>query len=674
MAQRLEDDFELQDSSRERDKSLDSVDEATTTNTYEKTIGEKFLSKFKWLNHVGALVILIIILLILGGLCAFAGVLFSQELGCGEVSEYLNKYETVALEQTSNFNQITSEYDKVITQLKKAADIMGEIYREQMYSENAHLRAEILPTACHGKPLALFDLNFGPWIRINDDKNFIEAPYEFLAEVPKEEIPERKLPGAGYYPHNVSKIEMHEWIRTLSATEKKDALSYYTVIKKQNEKLVSVPYSDQYKAKLTKASNYLMEASKLLTAKDAALKTFLVSRAQAFLSNKYEDSDLAWMNVTDANSMLEVTIGPYETYDDELLGLKTAFEAYIGYRDTEYTQLVSAILDNLQKLEDNLPMRNAYPHRDVGALNSIRVINQIYVGGQANGAIKSVAYNLPTNDDIVQQYGSKRVVLKNVQKAKFNSILSPIAKRVVAPSQTSYVVFKAFFTQVLSHEIMHGLGPHKVVSTGQPLHEAFGAHYAPLEELKADIGGLWLLSTLLNNNTISLDFGLNATDSTAPANVLAKRALYTSYLASVFRSVRYGVEASPQAKANAAAFNFLRTRGAIVTEKVEDHTYYTVDTAVFEHSVHDLLDEILEIMIDGDTDDAETFWNAYGKISSEMTAVLKIFDELAETDSKIPVDLIFNQKSATIAAEESTPTTRSKFEYGPRSFIRSFNF
>ncbi|EFC48500.1 hypothetical protein NAEGRDRAFT_77250 [Naegleria gruberi] len=670
MSHRLEEeDFELQETGNDttRASSLENLEDPVRAT---KTIGEKFLSKFKCLNHIGAIIILLIILLILGGFCAFAAVLFITELGCGEVQDHLNKYSTVVLEQTTSYTQISTEYSAVITQLKKAADVMGEIYRDQMWSENSHLRAEILPTACHGKPLALFDLNFGPWVRVSNDESFVKEPFDFLAEKPKHEVPEKKLAGAAFYPENVTESEIKEWINELDSTAHAEATSFYTVIKESSGKLTPVKYSTQYEKKLAKAVKYLHAAANLLTnPKDSYLKSFLQLRADAFTSNNYELSDIAWLNMTDSNSVLEVTIGPYETYDDELMGLKAAFEAYIGYKDSDSTKFINVVLANLQAIETGLPMDTTkYPVRSVGAINSIRVINQIYAGGQANGAIKAVAYTLPNTESIIEQYGSKRVLLKNVQKAKFNNILLPISKLVISSAQQNFVIFNAFFTQVLAHEMMHGLGPQKVFENGaetsKTLREALGKYYSPIEELKADIGGLWMLSYMMDSNITTIDFGLSSVDATAPANVLAKKALYTTFLAGIFRSVRFGVSESAHAMANAVAFNYMRAKGAITVSQESSKTVFAVNTNEFESAMTKLLETVLEIQAEGDYDDAKSLLEEHGIVTDEMK---KIFEGMTSEESTIPVDIIIDQKSHTVS-EDSDDSGDSEEE------ARSFNY
>ena len=683
MASRLEDDdFELQETGRH--STAHSTENLEDTVRTQKTIGEKFLSKFKICNNIYCILIVLAILMVMGAFLAFAGVLFMRERSCGEVLEHYNKYVQVSLDQTTTYTSVKSDYGSAIEKLKKAATIMDEIYLEQMYKENHELKNELLSTACNGKPVALFNLNFGPWVRINDDERFINAPYEFLAEKPGFEIPERKLPGAGFYPENVTESEMREWINSLDEAERKEANSFYTVIEEEApQHYKAVKYSQEYAKKLAKASTYLLEAVKLLPAKEVALKNFLTLRAAAFTSNDYEASDIAWLNVTDSSSMLEVTIGPYETYDDELLGLKAAFEAYIGYKDSDSTKTIDAILNNLQTLENNLPMDEKYGKRSVGAVNSIRVINQIYAAGQANGAVKAVAYTLPNQETIIENYGSKRILLKNVQKAKFTNILSPIAKLVVSSSQISAVVFDAFFTQVLAHEIMHGLGPQKVIENGvetqKTIREALGKHYSPIEEAKADLGGLWLLCYMLDNDLISLDFGLSSTDPTAPTKILAKRALYATFVGGIFRSVRFGVNASAHAKANALIFNYFRKKGAILSETVvstrsagesssdEPSVLYSVDTDAFEDAVDELLGNILNIQASGNMTGAEELLNDYGKTSDEIKAVLAIFTALEEEEKGIPVDLILKQDTVTVTDDSTTTTSQKRFNY--RSLI-----
>ena len=321
----------------------------------------------------------------------------------------------------------------------------------------------------------------------------------------------------------------------------------------------AIPYNQAYADDLTQAAYLLHEAAGLTD--NESLKKFLNLRADAFLSNDYYESDLAWM---DLDAPLDITIGPYETYNDELFGYKAAFEAYVSLRDDEESAKLSAFAKHLQEIEDNLPIDPQYRNPKLGAGAPIRVVDEILSAGDGAHGIQTVAYNLPNDDRVVQQKGSKRVMMKNVQEAKFRSVLLPIARRMLTHQAMVDVSFKLFFTHTVAHELMHGLGPHQITVQGrdttarEELKEVFGA----IEEAKADVTGLFALQYMMDH---AKPMGL---DKLLPSDDAAERQLYSTYLASAFRSLRFGLN-DAHGKGMAVQFNFLMDKGAYVGTRME---------------------------------------------------------------------------------------------------------
>src|SRR5215469_1556727 len=368
---------------------------------------------------------------------------------------------------------------QALAKLIEAAGVLDGIFLKQLWSGNPELYSKLQKdkTLLGKARLRYFWLNKGPWSDIDEYKAFLPG------------VPPRKLPGSNFYPADMSKEDFEGWVAGLPENEQGRAKGFFTVIRWADKKggpLTSVEYSEEYKAELTRAAGLLQEAADLT--ENASLKKFLTTRADAFLSNDYYESDLAWM---DLDAPLDVTIGPYETYNDELFGYKASFEAYISLRDDEETAKLSAFTQHLQELEDNLPVDPKYRNPKLGAAAPIRVVDEIISTGDGAHGVKTAAYNLPNDERVVQQKGSKRVMLKNVQEAKFHTVLVPIAMRTLSKKAMIDVSFNSFFTHILAHELMHGLGPHQITvdsRTTTPRAE-LKELYSAIEEAKATVRG-----------------------------------------------------------------------------------------------------------------------------------------------------------------------------------------
>jgi hypothetical protein len=368
--------------------------------------------------------------------------------------------------------------------------------------------------------------------------------------------------------------------------------------------LTIVPYSTEYRSDLQKAAGLLKEAA-ALTDNDS-LKQFLIMRADAFLSNDYYQSDLAWM---DLDAPLDITIGPYETYNDELFGYKAAYEAYVNIRDEKESAKLAAFSEHLQEIENNLPIDSRYRNPKLGAASPIRVVNQVFSAGDGNHGVQTAAYNLPNDERVIQQKGSKRVMLKNIQEAKFRTILAPIAAEVLAPADRQYLDFDSFFTHILAHELTHGLGPHQINVNGRSTNprQELKELYSAVEEAKADVTGLFALQFLMDHDS-----------PTVPHGEDAERKLYTTFLASSFRTLRFGLKEA-HARGMAVQFNYLLDKGGF---KASPDGTFSVDFSKIKQAVRDLDHDLLTMEAVGDYSGAKQMLDSLGVIRPEVKRAL----------------------------------------------------
>jgi len=446
-----------------------------------------------------------------------------------------------------------------------------------------------------------FWLNKGPWSILDGNHSFMPADFKGI------KVPAKKPEGANFYPAGASKPALEAWMNGLAPKDRQQAQWFFTTIRSGKAgKFKTVKYSDEYKADLQKLARLLRSAAALTD--NASLKKFLILRADAFLSNDYLASDFAWM---DLDSPVDITIGPYETYNDELFGYKAAFEAYVNIRDQKETSKLDFFAKHMQELEDNLPLEKQYRNPKVGALAPMVVVNQVYGAGDGNMGVQTAAYNLPNDERIISQRGSKRVMLKNVQEAKFASTLTPIAKLVLRPEAQADLDFDSFFTHILAHEITHGLGPHITNIHGKPstprqdLKEA----YSTIEEAKADMAGLWALAYMMDKGQLKDTLGQGAA---------AERKLYNTFLASAFRTLHFGLTSS-HARGMAIQLNYLLDKGGFVSHG--DGTFST-DFKKIQQAVIDLNREFLTIEATGDYARAKDMMARYVVIRPDVQKAL----------------------------------------------------
>jgi hypothetical protein len=490
-----------------------------------------------------------------------------------------------------------------IAKLIEAAKIVDTLQLRQRWSGNEALWAALQKdTTPLGKARRdYFWLNKGPWSIIDGNASFMPAEYAGI------KIPAEKPAGANFYPEGATKQALESWMNGLPAADKEQAQWFFTVIRKDKTgKFTIVKYSDEYRAELQKLSKLLKEAANATD--NASLKKFLNLRADAFLSNDYLASDFAWM---DLDSPVDVTIGPYETYNDELFGYKAAFEAYVNVRDQKETEKLNFFGKHMQELENNLPLDPKYRNPKVGAIAPMVVVNQVYGAGDGNMGVQTAAYNLPNDERIISQRGSKRVMLKNVQEAKFEATLTPISKLVLRPADQKDLDFDSFFTHILAHEIMHGLGPHATTQDGKPStpRQDLKDAYSTIEEAKADVTGLWALTYMMEKGQLKGSLGQGAA---------AERKLYNTYLASAFRTLHFGLTDS-HARGMAIQMNYLLDKGGFVSHG--DGTF-SVDFAKIKGAVADLDREFLTIEATGDYARAQDLMKRYVVIRPDVQKAL----------------------------------------------------
>jgi peptidase M49-like protein len=517
----------------------------------------------------------------------FAPILFCLSLAVAAVPNLAELNRMIARFALAELKVDTSKLapgdQQALQKLIEAARVLDGLFLTQRWSGNTALQANLQKdTSALGKArLHYFVLNKGPWSDLDEQTAFLPG------------VPPKKVPGANFYPEDMTKDEFESWVKTLPAAGQERARGFFTVIRRgADRKLAMVPYSNAYAQELARAAK-LQEGAAALTS-SATLKEFLRLRAKAFLTDDYYASDVAWMKL---DAPIDATIGPYETYNDELFGYKAAFEAYITLRDDAETAKVKSFADHMQEIENNLPLDNKYKNPKIGALAPIRVVNEVLATGDGAHGVRTAAFNLPHDERIVREMGSKRVMLKNVQEAKFSKILQPIAGRVLSAADQRDLSFDAFFTHILAHEMTHGIGPQNNVR--QTLKELRAA----IEEAKADVTGLFMLQYLSDHKQL-------------PA---AERPLYTTFLASSFRTLRFGVHEA-HGKGMALQFNYLMDKGAFLARP--DGTF-AVDFMKIKGAVRDLVHDLLEIEATGEFARAKKMLDELGVIGPPLARALE---------------------------------------------------
>ncbi|MGV7208931.1 dipeptidyl-peptidase 3 family protein [Oxalobacteraceae bacterium A2-2] len=518
-----------------------------------------------------------------------------------DLAKMTRRYAPVELK--ADTSHLSAGDKRAIAKLIEAARILDVLQLRQRWEGNEALWAALKKdTTPLGKArLDYFWLNKGPWSILDDHQSFLPA------EVGGVQVPAKKPEGGNFYPAGASKAALESWMNGLPADQKNQAQWFFTTIRSGADgQFKIVKYSDEYRPELEKAAALLRGAA--ADTDNASLKKFLSLRADALLSNDYLASDFAWM---DLDAPVDITFGPYETYNDELFGYKAAFEAYVNVRDEKETRKLDFFAKHLQELEDNLPLDAQYRNPKVGGAAPMVVVNQVYGAGDGNMGVQTAAYNLPNDERIISQRGSKRVMLKNVQQAKFKATLTPIARLVLKPADQKDVDFDSFFTHILAHEITHGLGPHITKAGGkestprQDLKEA----YSTIEEAKADITGLYALRYMMDQGQLKGVLGQGEA---------AERKLYTTFLASGFRTLHFGLTDS-HARGMAIQMNYLLDKGGFVSH---GEGTFAVDFRKIKQAVADLDREFLTIEATGDYARARDMMAKYVVIRPDVQKAL----------------------------------------------------
>ena len=520
--------------------------------------------------------------------------------GDPELAKKIARFAPTTL--TANIAHLSPGDRKALIKIVAAARLLDPLFLRQVWSGNDELYKKLATdkTAIGRQRLHYFLINDGPWSRLDNNEPFIEG------------VPREKPAAAGFYPDDISKNGFNSWLAGLSGSDKENATGYFYAIRREaSGKLMSVSYAQEYREFLEPAAKLLREAAALTTNK--TLKGFLSKRADAFASNDYYASDVAWM---DLKGPIDVTIGPYETYEDELFGYKAAFEAYVTLTDAAESAKLQKFSQHLQELENNLPLDPRYRNPKLGASSPMRVVNEVFASGEGNNGVQTAAFNLPNDERVVKEKGSARIMLKNVQDAKFKKVLVPITHVVLTTAQQRNIAFASFFTHILMHELMHGLGPHNITVDGQAttVRLQLKELYSSIEEAKADVTGLWALQYLIDKGVIDKQM---------------QRTLYTTYLASMFRSVRFGLTES-HARGVAMQFNYFTDEGAIKFDAATGK--FSADDAKMKAVVRKLTHDLLTIEAEGSYDKAKAILDKYSLIRPEMKGAL---DRLID----VPVDI-----------------------------------
>jgi hypothetical protein len=456
---------------------------------------------------------------------------------------------------------------KVLAKLVDASKIMDAVFLRQVWDGNDAMLIDLSQDqSVEGRArLHYFLINKGPWDRLDHNKAFVPGAPE-------------KPAGANFYPESATKADIEKWIQSLPEAERARATGFFTVVHRSGGSFALVPYNVAYHEELSRAAALLREAAALTS--EPTLKAFLTKRADAFLSNDYYDSDVAWMELTGA---IEPTIGPYEVYEDEHFNYKAAFESFITVQDAGESAKLQKFAGELQDIENHLPIDPKYRNPKIAGLAPIVVVNEVFAAGDANRGVQTAAFNLPNDERVLREKGAKRVMLKNVQDAKFAKTLVPISRVALSPADQKNVAFDAFFMQIVVHELMHGLGPHNITVNGRAttVRQEMKEASSFLEEAKADISSLFAIQHMIDKGVVPKAL---------------ERTLYTTFLASAFRSIRFGINEA-HGRGVAVQFNYLLDAGGFVARA--DGTF-GVDLPRVKAGVIALTRDIMTIQAEGD--------------------------------------------------------------------------
>ena len=505
------------------------------------------------------------------------------------MQDKLNKYTPFGL--TADLSHLSENQKKMIPLLIKAGGIMDKLFWNEAFGDKDGFLKNLSEDEA-----AFATINYGPWDRLDGNNPFLEGYGP-------------KPAGANFYPTDMTKEEFEQ-----AELDGKD--SQYTLIRRdESGNLITIPYREAFKDEVQQTAALLKQAAQL--AEDEGFKKYLDMRAEALLTDEYQASDLAWMDMK--NNAIDIVIGPIENYEDQLFNYKSAHEAYVLIKDLAWSERLAKYADFLPELQRGIPVPEEYKKEMLGSNAELNAYDVVYYAGDCNAGSKTIAINLPNDEEVQLQKGTRRLQLKNAMQAKFEKILAPISELLIAEDQRKHINFDAFFANIMFHEVAHGLGIKNTIDGKGTVRQALKEHSSALEEGKADILGLYMITQLYEKGEITGD--LND--------------YYTTFLAGIFRSVRFGAS-SAHGKANMIRFNFFQEYGAF--ERSPESGTYRVNFNKMQEAMNELSRIILTLQGDGDYEGVAKLVADKAKIGSQLQSDL---DRLSEAG--IPVDIIFNQ-------------------------------
>ncbi|MBA6287411.1 dipeptidyl-peptidase 3 family protein [Colwellia sp. MB3u-4] len=508
-----------------------------------------------------------------------------------EYEDRLDIYKTVTL--SADLSHLSTNQKKMLSLLIEASDIIDDLFWQQAFGQD---KTSFLASINNDKVREFARINYGPWDRLNGDKAFLT---ESAA----------KSPGAQFYPADMSKAEFEK-----ATFDDKNGL-YSLVIRNENGELNTIAFSEAYSDEINRIAVILEKAATFADNKEFA--NYLNIRATALRNDDFQASDLAWMDMK--NNPIDIVIGPIETYEDQLFGYRAAFESYVLIKDMSWSEKLSKYADFLPELQRGLPVSEKYKAEIPGSDADLNAYDVIYYAGHSNAGGKTIAINLPNDEQVQLEKGTRRLQLKNAMRAKFDAIMTPIAETLIVPEQRKNVTFTAFFANTMFHEVAHGLGIKNTINDKGTVRQSLKEHASALEEGKADVLGLYMIRQLLAKNVIS--------EGTLED-------YYTTFLTGIFRSVRFGAS-SAHGKANMVRFNYFAEQGAFTRN---EQGLYKVNVAEMTAAIDALSELILTLQGNGDYDGVDKLVAESGVINSHLA------EDLASLESaKIPVDITFKQ-------------------------------
>ncbi|MCG2588137.1 Zn-dependent hydrolase [Rhodohalobacter sp. WB101] len=515
------------------------------------------------------------------------------------IDDRLDQY--TSFELNADLSQLSDNQRQIISLLIDAGQAMEEVFWMEAYGDKSELMDQL-----DSEQLREFaEINYGPWDRLNGDEPFVDGFGP-------------KPAGANFYPADMTKEEFEAW-----DSETKDDL--YTLVRRdESGNLMTIPYHEEFAEQHQLASEKLREAAEL--AEDLGLREYLNLRAEALLTDDYQASDMAWLDMKE--NTIEVVIGPIETYEDQLYGYKAAHETFVLIKDQEWSDRLSRYAEVLPELQEGLPVPEEYKQEEPGRDSDLNAYDAVYYAGDANAGSKTIAINLPNDEEVQLAKGTRRLQLKNAMRAKYDKILVDIADMLIVEEQRQYLTFDAFFSNTMFHEVAHGLGIKNTINGNGTVREALREHSSALEEGKADVLGLYMINELRNDGMV--------TDGSIEEN-------YTTFVASIFRSIRFGTS-SAHGMANLIRFNYFVENGAITYD--DDQEAWRVEFDQMQEVTNSLSNRILTFQGDGDYEGVANFVEEYGQMMPQLQNSL---DRLA--NAGIPTDIVFEQGKDVLGIE-----------------------